>query len=306
MRRAFRLLIEFFSTPTAFAGECAAREETPPRRMGSRRRQRNVFSTVRGSRCGVPAVLASAALAALGCSTTASGVVSPRGLHVISTGGISPNEVVLADDATPWFTVGKDATSFGPTASLLIHVNADGRVVRYHLPKSSEPCCIAWGADGALWAVDEDIGGLIRVTPDGRYTRFRDVWATPETLNETYPRTSSPAQTADYGSATVRSIASSASLQTAPSASSQRSADAPSPRSSQPAPMTASGSGSGSAMGSDASFPTAVSKPSDTRTAKCPAQAWHLTATSGSCDRRWSTKYPLSAPIWYASIGEVV
>jgi streptogramin lyase len=186
MRRAFRLLIEFFSAPTAFAGDCAARQGVPARRMGSRFRQRNVFSTVRGGRRGIPAVLASAGLAALGCSNTASGAESPRGLHVISMGNINPFAVVLADDGTPWFTASKDLPVDGG-ADLVIHVTADGRVVRYHLPKSDPDSfsILAWGADGALWAVDDAIGGLIRVTPDGRYTRFRDGWATPETLDET-------------------------------------------------------------------------------------------------------------------------
>jgi streptogramin lyase len=60
----------------------------------------------------------------------------------------------------------------------VVHVTADGRVVRYHLPVTSGPA--VW-ADGALWEVDERINGLIRVAPDGRFTRFRDVWATRQT-----------------------------------------------------------------------------------------------------------------------------
>jgi streptogramin lyase len=156
--------------------------------MGSRRRQRHVFSTVRASRRGVPAVLALAALAALGCSSTASAAESPRGLHVISMGGgISPHAIVLADDGTPWFTASKFDPFSGPGPDLLVHVTADGRVDRYHLPKNEEAnvFLIAWGTDGALWAVDEAIHGLIRVTPDGSYARFRDVWAhSSETLDD--------------------------------------------------------------------------------------------------------------------------
>lgn len=135
--------------------------------------------TVGGGVFVVTALAAFTAITALGRPHTASGAESPRGLHVISTGAIEPTAVVLDDDGTPWFTSSKFA----------IHVTAEGRVVKYRLPKSgqTDTVFIAWGADGALWAVDEDIGGLIRMTPDGHSTRFRDVWATPETLGETGP-----------------------------------------------------------------------------------------------------------------------
>jgi streptogramin lyase len=93
-------------------------------------------------------------------------------LHVISTVVIDPAaELVLASDGTPWFA----------EFDRVVHVTPDGRVVRYHLPQSSQVGAAAWGADGALWVVDESIRGLIRVAPDGRYTRFRDVWATART-----------------------------------------------------------------------------------------------------------------------------
>jgi streptogramin lyase len=156
MRRAFRLVIGCFPTAARFRG-------------------------------GVSAVLAVAALTMLGSLHTASGAESPRGLHVISIGNINPFAVVLAADGTPWFTASKYDPISGHGADLLINVTADGRVLRYHLPKSGETFgfFIAWGADGAFWAVDEAIGGLLRATPDGRYTRFRDVWATRETLAET-------------------------------------------------------------------------------------------------------------------------
>lgn len=36
---------------------------------------------------------------------------------------------------------------------------------------------VSTGHRRRAWAVDEGIQGLIRVTPDGRYTQFRDVWA---------------------------------------------------------------------------------------------------------------------------------
>jgi hypothetical protein len=91
-------------------------------------------------------------------------------------GGTSPDWVVIASDGTPWFTA----------MHAVVHVTADGRVVRYPLPANGrwELAPAAWGADGALWEVDEAINGLIRVAPDGRFTRFRDVWATPQTRDE--------------------------------------------------------------------------------------------------------------------------
>jgi virginiamycin B lyase len=123
---------------------------------------------------GVSAVLAVAALTAFGSAQTASGAESARGLHVISMGAVDPEAIVLGSDGTPWFTASDD----------VVHVAADGRVVKYHLPLSEERLIAepaVWGADGALWEVEEAINGLIRVAPDGRTSRFRDVWATRQT-----------------------------------------------------------------------------------------------------------------------------
>jgi hypothetical protein len=160
MRRAFRLVIEFFPTVGT---------------NGSRLRQRHALAGPHRRRRRAAAVLAVAALTALGSPHTASGAESSRGLHVVSTG--APDEgLVLASDGTPWFTA----------SHAVVHVTADGRVVRYPLPANGEwdfaPA--AWGADGALWEVDDAINGLIRVAPDGRSTRFRDVWATPKTRDK--------------------------------------------------------------------------------------------------------------------------
>jgi streptogramin lyase len=119
----------------------------------------------------VSAVLAVAALTALGSPHTAWSAGSSRGLHVISADLVDP-ELVLDSDGTPWFIDEFD---------LVVHVTADGRVVRYHVPRSSDLGPAAWGADGALWVVDVAIRGLIRVAPDGRETRLRDVWATQRT-----------------------------------------------------------------------------------------------------------------------------
>ena len=119
---------------------------------------------------GVSAVLAVAALTALLSAQTASGAESSRGLHVISTDFTEP-ELVLASDGTPWFA----------DYDRVVHITSDGRVVSYHLPPSTQIGPAAWGADGALWATDEAVRGLIRVAPDGQKTRFRDVWATRKT-----------------------------------------------------------------------------------------------------------------------------
>jgi streptogramin lyase len=96
------------------------------------------------------------------------------GLHVISTDFIEP-ELVLASDGTPWFA----------DYDRVVHVTPDGRVVNYRLPATTQIGPAAWGADGALWATDEAIRGLIRVALDGREPRVRDVWATRRT--ETAP-----------------------------------------------------------------------------------------------------------------------
>jgi streptogramin lyase len=132
------------------------------------------FPTAATFGAAVSAVLAVGALTVLGSPHTAWAAESSRGLHFIP-GAPGDPELVLASDGTPWF-IGIDR---------VVHVTPDGRVVRYRLPASSLPGAAAWGADGALWAVDTTIRGLIRVAPNGRYTRFRDVWATRRT--ETSP-----------------------------------------------------------------------------------------------------------------------
>src|SRR4051812_15472794 len=134
MRRAFRLVIGCFSTAVTLGG--------------------------------VSADLAVGTITALGVTRTASGAESPRGLHVISTGSIDADELVLASDGTPWFS----------DYDRVIHVTPDGRVLSFRLPASTQIGPAAWGTDGALWATDEAIRGLIRVAPDGSETRFRDVW----------------------------------------------------------------------------------------------------------------------------------
>jgi streptogramin lyase len=163
MRRAFRLVMGCLPTAVTFAA-------------------------------GVSAVFAVAALTALGSPHAASGAESSRGLHVISMGNLSPLAGVLADDATPWLTATKydlidTEPSLGHGADSLIHVAADGRVVRYDLPTSTNGYSLTRGADGALWAVDDVTNGLLRVTLDGRYTQYRDVWATRQTRD----RDTSPA-----------------------------------------------------------------------------------------------------------------
>jgi streptogramin lyase len=129
------------------------------------------FPTAAAFAGGVAAVLAVVALTALASPYIASAAQSSRGLHVISRDLIDP-ELVLGSDGTPWFI-----EEFGR----VVHVTPDGRVVTYHLPPSSLLGDAARGADGAVWVVDVAIRGLVRVAPDGRYTRFRDVWATRKT-----------------------------------------------------------------------------------------------------------------------------
>jgi virginiamycin B lyase len=135
------------------------------------------------SRCGfarLVGLVVSGALAAFVCCDAALGSESERGLNVVQLGDVWPYATVLAPDGSTWFAGSEDLT----------HVTADGRVVRHPLPVRTDMFSMAWGPDGALWAIDEDIGGVIRITSDGRYSRYRDLWATPDTLYLTSPPTS--------------------------------------------------------------------------------------------------------------------
>ena len=121
---------------------------------------------------GSAAALVLGALAMFAHATAALGAESSRGFHVLPLGGVWPYAMTLDSGGTPWFTGSADAT----------HVTAEGRVIRYHLPVKSDMFSIAWGADDALWAIDEDDGGVIRLAPDGRVTRYPWLWATADTL----------------------------------------------------------------------------------------------------------------------------
>src|SRR4051812_4411040 len=84
---------------------------------------------------GLAAVLAVATFATLGSPRTALGDEPSRGLHVVSRGDIEEG-IVLASDGTPWFTA----------SHAVVHVTADGRVVRYPLPTNGE-----WDLAPAAW-----------------------------------------------------------------------------------------------------------------------------------------------------------
>jgi hypothetical protein len=77
--------------------------------------------------------------------------------------------VALDSEGTPWIAGSADAT----------HVTADGRVVRHRLPLRADTYVSAW-AGGAFWMVDEEIGGVIRVTPDGHFTRHPAIWGSDQ------------------------------------------------------------------------------------------------------------------------------
>jgi streptogramin lyase len=94
---------------------------------------------------------------------------SPPGLHFVPLGGAWAYTVALDSDGTPWIAGSADAT----------HVTTDGRVVRYRLPLRADTYVSAW-AGGAFWMVDEEIGGVIRVTPDGHFTRHPAIWGSDQ------------------------------------------------------------------------------------------------------------------------------
>jgi streptogramin lyase len=90
------------------------------------------------------------------------------GLHLVSLGPglVWPTGVLVASDGTAWFNT---------DGSGAIHLTADGRRVAYR-QWSGAAFTPAWGPDGALWAIDLNHGGVIRMTVDGAVTRYRRLW----------------------------------------------------------------------------------------------------------------------------------
>jgi hypothetical protein len=89
----------------------------------------------------------------------------PPGLHVVPLAGMWVYTAALDSDGTPWVAGSADVR----------HVTADGRMVRHRLPYRGDTYVSTW-ADGAFWMVDEEIGGVVRMTPDGRFTRYPRIW----------------------------------------------------------------------------------------------------------------------------------
>jgi hypothetical protein len=90
---------------------------------------------------------------------------TPPGLRVVPLGGMWVYTAALDSDGEPWLAGSADVR----------HVMADGRVVRHRLPYRGDTYVSTW-AHGAYWMVDEEIGGVVRMTPDGRVTRYPAIW----------------------------------------------------------------------------------------------------------------------------------
>jgi streptogramin lyase len=128
------------------------------------------YAHARKRRMIVRAVAALVLLSTLAAPAPVNGATQagkPAGLHVVPLGGMWVYTGALDSDGAAWVAGSADVR----------HVMPDGRVVRHRLPYRGDTYLSTW-ADGAYWMVDEEIGGVIRMTPDGRFTRYPGIWGT--------------------------------------------------------------------------------------------------------------------------------
>src|SRR4051812_44324375 len=124
--------------------------------------------------CVMRAVVALALLAvgaAFAGAAPGVAAASNRGLHLVDVGEVG--YIALGADGTPWFS----------GSSHISHVTSDGQVTRYAVP-GSYLVGLVWGPDRAVWAIDQITGGVIRLSGDGRLSRYPNVWATEKELRD--------------------------------------------------------------------------------------------------------------------------